>query len=513
MTLTSALSKAVQGLNMAARGTDVVSANIANAQTAGYVRRQIESSERVVNGESVGLNPIEIKRNLSTETVSAVRRAQVSFQQQEVISNSLKDIVYAIGDVNSEFSLSARFDTFRASLKNLAETPENGALQDQTITEAKLFAQNINDIAASMQNIRQDADAQILREVDNVNELLHRLKDVNGEIITISGTADVSGLQDEQERIIDQIAEAFPISTTYNQDGSVRISSQTGITLLDIDVTELEFTASAYIPPESIYAYAGEDPGLPFNATLSGLVVGGLDITPTADKIQSLDGGRIGGLFKVRDEETVTIQRQLDSIAARLIEGFRSHDTSLADANTNGTLDGEPDGVPDGDSIFTSFTPGRIFTTVDDMLGIANSFQINSAIDPDQGGDKRRIRDGAEAVVFGPEGSATNIRGWIGQLETLTTFDASTDLTQSQTIMSAVREFVSLASLKSQNEQNTYDYEFGKLNTLIDERDNLQGVNLDNEMNDLVFLQKLYSANAVLMQRAGDMLQTILDLR
>ena len=79
--------------------------------------------------------------------------------------------------------------------------------------------------------------------------------------------------------------------------------------------------------------------------------------------------------------------------------------------------------------------------------------------------------------------------------------------------MSAVREFVSLASLKSQNEQNTYDYEFGKLNTLIDERDNLQGVNLDNEMNDLVFLQKLYSANAVLMQRAGDMLQTILDLR
>ena len=43
MTLTSALSKAVQGLNMAARGTDVVSANIANAQTAGYVRRQIES--------------------------------------------------------------------------------------------------------------------------------------------------------------------------------------------------------------------------------------------------------------------------------------------------------------------------------------------------------------------------------------------------------------------------------------------------------------------------------------
>jgi len=513
MTLTSALSKAVQGLNMAARGTDVISANIANAQTPGYVRRQIETSERIVSGESVGLNPIAVTRNVSTETAEAVRRAQVTFQQQEVIKDGLQNIVYAIGDVNSEFSLSARFDTFNTSLRNLAETPENGSLQDQTIIEAKIFATNINDTASAMQEIRQDADAQIKREVDNVNELLHRLKSVNGEIITISGTGDVSGLQDEQERLINEISEAFPISTTYNYDGSVRISSQTGITLLDINVTELEFTASSFIPPHVVYAYEGEDPGAPYDDSLSGLVIGGLDITPTADKIQSLDGGRIGGLFKLRDEETVIIQRQIDSIAVRLIEGFRNNDSSLTDANTNGTTDGIPDGVPDQDSIFTSAYPGGVYTTVEDMIGVANTFQINSNIDPDQGGDKRRIRDGAEATVFGPEGSATNIRAWINELSTLTTFDSSTDLTQSQTIMSAVREFVSLASLKNQNEQNSYDYESGKLNTLMDERDALQGVNLDNEMNDLVFLQKLYSANAVLMQRAGEMLQMILDLR
>lgn len=505
MTLTSALSKAVQGLNMAARGTDVISANIANAQTPGYVRRQIETSERIVSGESVGLDPITVTRNVSVETVEAVRRAQVSFQQQEVITDGLQEIVYAIGDVNSEFSLSARFDTFNSSLKNLAETPENGALQDQTITEAKIFARNVNDVANAMQTIRQDADAQIKREVDNVNELLHRLKEVNGEIMTIGGTGDVSGLQDEQERIINEISEAFPISTTYHYDGSVRISSQTGITLLDINVTELEFTASSVIPPNAVYAYEGEDPGAPYDDSLSGLTVGGLDITPTADKIQSLDGGRIGGLFKVRDEETVTIQRQIDSIAVRLIEGFRDNDSSLTDLNA--------DGVPDQDSIFTSESPGAIYTTIDDMIGVANTFQVNSNVDPDQGGDKRRMRDGAEATVFGPEGSATNIRAWIDEMNSLTTFDSSTDLTQSQSIMSAVREFVSLASLKNQNEQNTYEYESGKLNTLMDQRDSLQGVNLDNEMNDLVFLQKLYSANAVLMQRAGEMLQTILDIR
>ncbi|MEM6603335.1 MAG: flagellar hook-associated protein FlgK [Pseudomonadota bacterium] len=513
MTLSAALSKASQGLNMASRATDLISTNIANAQTPGYVRRSINVTERVVGGTSVGLNPTTVTRNVSIETVQSVRRAQITYQEQSEVSKGLQEIVTAIGDVNSEFSLSAQFDKFSNSMKSLAETPESSALQDQTITNAKVLAENIRDIASSVQEIREQADADIVRSVNRVNDLLDQLKSISGEIVSLGGASDVAGLQDEQDRLIDEISELFPINVSYNENGSVRVSSTSGATLLDLNVTKLEFTGTPTIPPEAIYAFDGEDPGAPYNDILSGLTIGGLDVTPTANKIQSVQGGKIGGLFKVRDEETLNIQKQIDSIAAEMIEAFRDNDTTLTDANTNGTTDGTPDGVPDTDSIFTFGTPGTIFTNLDDMLGVANTFQINAAVDPDQGGDKRRIRDGAEATVFGPEGNADLIRGWIDEMETVKTFDADTGLTGSQTIMSAAREFTALASLRNEDQKVLLEFEEGKLNTLVDQRDNNQGVNLDDEMNDLVFIQQLYSANAVLLQRANDMLQTILDIR
>lgn len=512
MSLTSAISKATQGLRASARGTDIVSTNITNAQTPGYVRREIELGERLIDGVSVGLNPIRVTRHFNAEVTNSVRRAQISYQQQDVIAQSFEEIVFQIGDVNSEFSLSGRFDRFMNSMKNLSETPENSALQDETIGTAKDLVNNIRDISSGIQSIRERADAEIKREVDNVNELLHQLKNISGEIAALNSSSDTNGLQDERDRLIDEISQKFPISASYNEDGSVRVSSSTGVTLLDISVTEIEFSQTATIPPNVIYSYAGEEPGLPYNSTLSGLIIKGTDYSPTANKIQSLEGGRIGGLFKIRDEETVTIQRQLDNIAAQLIQTFRAGDTTIPDLHTNGTTDGIPDGVRDGDSLFTSNIPGQIFNDIDDMLGLSNALRINASIDPSQGGDRRRIRDGAGATTFGPDGQGDIIRGWLDQTQQLLSFESSSDLTLTQSIGSAIKEMVSSASLRSQSEQSILRFEEGKLNTLKDQKDNLEGVNLDDEMNDLVFLQQFYSANAVILQRADEMLQLIIDI-
>ncbi|MFD2438939.1 flagellar basal body protein [Paracoccus kondratievae] len=46
MSISSAISNAVSGLTAASRGTEVVSANIANALTPGYARRELNLSTR-----------------------------------------------------------------------------------------------------------------------------------------------------------------------------------------------------------------------------------------------------------------------------------------------------------------------------------------------------------------------------------------------------------------------------------------------------------------------------------
>jgi flagellar hook-associated protein 1 len=500
MSISGAMSKAVQGLNATARATDIVSENIANAQTPGYVSRDIRVNERIVDGKAAGLSPIKVISNRDTLGTQEVRRSQISYQRQSVISNASAKITEAVGDVNSEYSLSSQYDRMMNAFRNLAETPENAALQDETINNARLFARTVRETAGTMQTLREEADSQIRREVDFINKSLYDLKSVVGTIVSQAGTGDISALADERDRIIDAINERIPLQVFEESNGAVKVATKNGLNLFDLTVTELEFTQTTEIPPEVIYSYPGEAPGLPYSSTLSGLTLGGIDITPTADKIMSIQGGKLGGLFEVRDNYTVTVQKQLDSMSSHLIKQFRSADTSLS-------------AIVPQDSVFTSTVPGATYATVTDTLGIANNFTVNTNIDPDKGGDKRRIRDGAEATTFGPSGNGAIIRGWITATDTNVAFDSSTNLSPSQTVSQSIREFTSLVSLNNQSEKNSANFEEGKLNAIIDSRDNAQGVNIDNEMQKIVFLEKLYAANAVLLRTAGEMLDQLLSVR
>ena len=500
MSISAAMAKAVQGLSMASRATDIISENVANAQTPGYVARDILVNERVVNGEGAGLQPIRVVSNTDRAAVQEVRRAQVTYQEQRIITDAMAEITLAIGDVNSEFSLSGRFDKMVNAMKNLTETPENSALQDQTINEARQFARAIRETATKMQELRENADAEIEREVDFVNETLEELKDVTGVIVSRGAAGDTAALQDQRERLIDSINERIPVNVIYDSDGSVKLSTKQGLNLLDINATELEFTSSGYLPPEVIYSFAGEEPGPPYLSTLSGLTLNGVDITPSANKVMSIDGGKLGGLFKLRDETTVTVQKQLDTIAAGLIESFRDADASLTDTTTQ-------------DSLFTTETAGVDYATLDDMLGVANEFKLNPNIDTDVGGDKRRIRDGAEATVFGPAGNSTILRAWTDALDADRTFDPATELTPTQSLAQGVREFISYTSLQNQSEKNSLEFEETKLNTVTDLRDNSQGVNIDNEMRKILYLEQIYAANAMVLRTADQMLDQLLNIR
>lgn len=505
MSLSQAISNGNQGLSAAARATDIVSSNLANAQTDGYVRRSVIVSERIVAGKGLGLNPVLVKRNEAVVASNNVRRSENTYQQQKELAEATKVIQQAIGNVDDEYSLTARMDSFRNSLKNLSETPESASLQDQTIFEAKEFARTIRSVATSIQEIRESADSNIQTEVNNLNNYLARLKDVNGDIASLGSSTDIAGLQDEQERLLNQINQIIPVNVTQKETGVIGLSTKTGVTLLDINIAKIEFNATSFITPDKIYSYEGDEPGLPYASVLSGLTVSGQDITPTANKIQSITGGKLGGLFEVRDELMVTMQKQLDSIAGHFITSFRNVDNTT-DTNAN-MVNG------DVDSLFTAGNSGASYNTLNEILGVANKFTVNSKFDSSVGGDKRRIREGAEATNFtGSEGNATLIQAWIQQTETLKSFDASTDLAQSQSLISVVREFVSSATLKNQNQLNNLEYEEGRMNQLLDIRDNAEGVNIDEQTQQMLFLQKIYQANAVLIKTAGEMFDTILSI-
>ena len=75
MSISSALSIALSGLNVAGRSADVTSANIANALTEGYGVRQLETSALVNGGAGAGVRVVGVTRNVDPILIGQRRGA------------------------------------------------------------------------------------------------------------------------------------------------------------------------------------------------------------------------------------------------------------------------------------------------------------------------------------------------------------------------------------------------------------------------------------------------------
>ena len=92
MTLSSALSAAVSGLSASARRADVVSSNIANAQTPGYVRRQVDLAPA---GPDSGRSGVQVRGIFRAQDVALLtdrRLAQAASAGAEVAAPTLVQV-------------------------------------------------------------------------------------------------------------------------------------------------------------------------------------------------------------------------------------------------------------------------------------------------------------------------------------------------------------------------------------------------------------------------------------
>ena len=90
--------------------------------------------------------------------------------------------------------------------------------------------------------LRTEADGEIGRQVDTVNDALHAVDDINRKIAALAPKGvDVTGLQDERQRIIDGVSSIVPLRTVKREHDQVALYSANGGVLLDGRVFELSF--------------------------------------------------------------------------------------------------------------------------------------------------------------------------------------------------------------------------------------------------------------------------------
>lgn len=481
MSITQTLSNATSGLTASARMAEVASSNISNALTPGYGRRILDLSAQTLGGNGAGVRIDGVTR-VSDRGLLAERRiadAQLGgFQMQAGAAARLEAL---IGGPDDASGIGGRIAALEASLYSAASQPSSDQRLTDVVWSLGTLAQTLNDDAAGLRAERQSADSDIARQVDTLNTALERVQKLNIDVARAQGAgSDASGLIDQRQQTIDQIAQIVPLREVDRANGQVALFTTSGETLIDGPPSTFGFTRTSVIMPHMTHA----------GGMLGGITRDGVPLGP--DGLGKLRGGALEAAFTLRDKTLPDAEQKLDALALDLIERFQNNsvDPSLSAADA-GLL-----------------TDGGTAHAGPSYVGLAGRITVNTAIDPAQGGQLSRLRDGVAATATGPLGDASQITRFLDALGAQRTPATGGAPGGAAALAGAFASSIGSARLAAEEEQAFATARWSGLR----EAELAGGVDTDQEMQMLLRIEQNYAANARVIQTVQSMIQRLLEI-
>jgi flagellar hook-associated protein 1 FlgK len=377
MGLSSALITAVSGLHATQAGVELVSRNVANAETPGYTRKALQQQAILANGETIGVRVTEATRLLNSLMQLQLRDETSAQARIDVIADTLGRLDALFGIPGGAGALDTAVNGFVDALQELADSPDSAAARAGVLAQADGLAARINSLANAVQALRQNAEQGIADAVASANQILGRVAEVNGLIAASTGSA--ADLLDQRDLLLTQLATLVDIRV---QEGgsSVRVFTASGNLLVDgVSAKKFAFDQNGQISAQALY---DSDPAKRSVGTLFLDNGAGqrLDLFASGE----VRGGVIAGLRELRDDILVGAAAQLDELAHGLASALSEQQVdgvAVAAAPQNG-FDIDVAGLLAGDEIAISYTltpPGQSHSVtvlrVDDatLLPLSNS--------------------------------------------------------------------------------------------------------------------------------------------
>src|SRR4029078_2248023 len=119
MGLSQALSTAVSGLRVAQTGMTLVAANVANAETPGYIRKTVDQVASATGGTGLSVRASAINRALDLYVQRQLRTETSGGAYADLRAQFYQRLQQMYGDPGSETSLETVFNKFSTALQGL----------------------------------------------------------------------------------------------------------------------------------------------------------------------------------------------------------------------------------------------------------------------------------------------------------------------------------------------------------------------------------------------------------
>ena len=332
----NALHIGYSGLNAAQVGIDTTGHNIANAETEGYTRQRVVTSEATPvaitpGARGNGTKISEIIRVFDSFVNNRYSAAAQNKEYSDTLKKNLEELsTYfpAIDNVGIKEDLKNYFDLWQS----LASNPSNTAVKVALAQQTQTLTQHIAQTQAKIEALQRSTDDQLLVNVEEVNRIGSQIADLNRaiDVAESDGVSNANDLRDQREMLSMSLnkligATVFSGNLRTNMPVDSNIATKTGS--YTIQVGGFNIVDGSFFHPIGIDAksnagqfndiYYERQDGVQF---------------PFADKIT---GGKIGALIELRGSLISSDGTFKDGFLQETMNAFDVFSKGLIEATNN----------------------------------------------------------------------------------------------------------------------------------------------------------------------------------
>ena len=529
-------------LNSLQRAISTTGNNIANANTDGYSRQEVEFASRTPDRRG-GL-PIG-----TGVEVSSIRRAYDQFLTQDVQARTSSSGYYSLysttaGQIDNLMadpatSISSAMDQFFASMEAVANSPTSQPERQVMRSEAQTLATRFNYVDARLSELAENMNEQMSVFVVDINQYTQDIAQLNQQIARLERTPGGSptDLLDQRDRAIESLSKLVRVETRTQEDGSINVFMSSGHRLVSQSGAETLRLSAAVQPDGPVRVYISAPGGSDTELTESAL------------------GGELGAALDVSNNVIDRARRDIGLLALGLTDTF----------NTQHKL-GDTLNQVAGSDFFTAITPvttastlnsgtTTVSTVIDDATQLTGaSYQIDytdsavtitnlatnvsqdingttisldgltftvSPFSNQTDGDRFLVEPtgrAASAITvalsdtsdIAAANSGSNVGDNRNLLSLIALRDANSLKGGTQSVYDIYNNAVSQVAVDTRSARANADTEQSLLQSVTDRRDGITGVNLEEEAANLIRYQQAYQAAAQIITTANDVFDTLL---